>query len=287
MTTAENIPFQSLDVPDGSLPDLLYYLLENLIAEVGADAACVYTCNEDVQRVELVAAFPFDPGEGIGHIINHKFTADFTAIHLDAHVLSRSGFGSGLMWRMAQNDQTFGALVILSHSASIDIPPDHKRVHYCLAIARSLLQNQRLQEDEAISRTIREVAAHIGDSLSPQALVNLVSHHLLSPAVSFCGLLLYGPQQEDQPDGPFNYLEVQGTWSRQHGNGVGLGVRLYLEHYADLQAELDRRKVWHIQNIVEIAPRFDALIRAFIKGSRVHSAVMMALDAGSHGWVCW
>lgn len=280
MTTAENIPFQGVAVPDISPPVLLAHLLESLVEQVGVDAACVYSLSEDGQQADLLAAVPAKSGIITGHIIEKEMAAGLSLVQLDSHVLTGSGFNSGLVWRLAQAGQTFGALLVLSHAFVIDIPVDHHYVHYALALARALLQNQRLQEDEAISRTIRAVAAHMGDSLSPQDLVNLVSNHLLSPAVRFCGLLLYGPQNEDQPEGPFNYLELQGSWSHQHGSGIGLGVRVYLDQYTDLQTELDRRKVWHIPEVALIAPRFDALIRAFIKGARLHSAVMLALNAG-------
>lgn len=280
MTAAEPNPFQNIETLGPSVPELLWYVLENLAAEVGADAACVYTFSPEIHQADLLVAVPCEPGETIRYIIETQIAADTPVVHLNADALTGTAFRSGLAWRVGDAHQTVGALVILSHASQINIPVNHTPARYCLGVARALLQNQRLQEDAIIAQTIRAVTARMSESPTPQDMVNMVSDHLLSPGVRFCGLLLYGPQHEDQPNGPFSYLELQGTWSHQYGTGVGLGVRLYLDQYTDLLAELDSRKVWHIRDVSVIASRFDGLIRAFIKGARIHSAVMMNLDAG-------
>ncbi|MCA9324631.1 hypothetical protein KDA23_01000, partial [Candidatus Saccharibacteria bacterium] len=277
MTTTEYIPSHSANFSDRPLPELLHYLLENLIASVSADELFLYSFDSSLGHAEALAGFPHEPDESLRPVIESHLAGSETTALLNIEGIHPS---SGRMWRISHNEETLGTLVILTHLDFLNIAADHSHVQYCLIIAKLLLQQRRSQDNEIIAHTIQEIANGLSNVMSPQSVIDLVCEHLPSADLSFCGLLLYGPQQESLFGRSFSYLELQGSWSQQHGAGVGLGVRVYLDQYADLLAELHSHKIWHIPDMTTFAPRFDALLRATIKGSKIQSIVFITLEVG-------
>jgi signal transduction histidine kinase len=95
-------------------------------------------------------------------------------------------------------------------------------------------------------------------------------------------MFLYGPVREDSPNGPFEYLEMRGSWSHRYGSGIGIGVRLYLKDYPDLLEQLEQRSILTFHNINRIKDQFDPLIRGFMKAERLRSLTLIALQSPRH-----
>ncbi len=148
---------------------------------------------------------------------------------------------------------------------------------------RLLLENDYLNtllaENLATARSILAAAQAISDNSSPQAVVNILKDTLFGPHISSCAMLLYGPVTDENPHGPFEYLEFAGTWSKRLGSGIGMGVRLYLRDYPDVLAKLEQDKIVSFPNIEPLRAQFDPLIRGFLRAERIRSLTLVALQS--------
>lgn len=132
---------------------------------------------------------------------------------------------------------------------------------------------RQLADTQAVLRAAHDIV----ENPSPQHIVESLRENILGQNISSCAILLYGSAREDTQPGQRAYLEIQGTWSRQHGSGIGIGVRLYLDEYADLVAQLDEQGIVTFSGVMAIRRRFDPLVRGFLKAERVHSVALIAL----------
>ncbi len=263
-------------LPEVSLRDLLQSTLENFSSDNLADVLAVYEYSKDIRQANLLASTAYQPGSVV-HTLVEKFCAiGGLSLSLDKISIPGSGYGAAHLMMLTLSGEPIGALVLLSKT---DQMPDqqHPRLMYCFSMVQGLLQNQHRSENEMISRTIQAIARQVGQNVSPQDLVNIVSERLLGPHIRFCALLLYGPRREDRPNGPFGYLEVTGVWSNRFGSGIGSGMHIYLDQYTELLEELEERGIWHIPDVRAIETRFDPLIRGFIRSSGVQSIAMIVL----------
>ena len=136
-----------------------------------------------------------------------------------------------------------------------------------------------LAENLTTAQSILQTAQAIAENPSPQHVVNILRDTLFEPHISSCAMLLYGPVREDSPNGPFEYLELRGSWSKRHGSGIGIGVRLYLKDYPDLLEQLETREIVTFPSVNKIKNRFDPLIRGFLKAERLRSLTLIALQS--------
>jgi signal transduction histidine kinase len=233
-----------------------------------------------LERVEAIGALPPEPGAlaRLENLLSQIPSADreqlFTLADLDG-----TGFSSGLFLPLFMADGQFlGALALFDRIPYT--PADWDAVRDAALYISLALENQQLRESRVVADTIQRAARILGDNPTPQQLVNELRQHLFGPHVSTCAMLLYGPIREDRPNGPFDYLEVRGTWSKRLGPGAGLSLRIYLEQYPDLLAELDEKEILIFPSIKTLEPRLDPLVRAFLRSERVQSMLLIALHSG-------
>ncbi|MEP6986248.1 MAG: hypothetical protein ABI970_11655, partial [Chloroflexota bacterium] len=230
------------------LADLVQHVLETFAQHMAADTVAVYSYSHDLREAVLVASTPDQPAEDI-HAVIEQFCATGSQNSIVAgSQLPGLNVASAQFLLFKIEEQPIGAMLLLSRSKSAQKALD-AQLHLCFAAIQSLLQNEYRSQSEAISLTIQAIAQHVGEGVSPQELVNIVSERLLRPQIRFCALLLYGPRREDRPNGPFAYLDMQGTWSNRLGSGVGVGIHLYLDQYVELLKEIEDRKIWHIPDV--------------------------------------
>ncbi len=261
-----------------SLADLLLSVLEKFARVLQADTLAVYSYSHDLREAALIVSTPHQPSEVVRESVRNFCATSQLTTTLNTHALSTPDFASAQFFLFKLADEPIGALALLSRSHTTK-DKDQSQLPYCFTVIQSLLQNQYRTQNEAISRTIQAIARHVGEGVSPQDLVNLVSEYLLEPQIRFCALLIYGPRREDRPNGPFAYLDLQGVWSNRFASGVGVGMHLYLDQYTEMLQEIEERKIWHIPNVKSIETRFDSLTRGFIRGADVNSIVIIALES--------
>lgn len=258
--------------------DLLQTVLEKSAHDVPVDSLAVYSYFHDVDEAVLLASLPHPPHESVRDAVTAFCKEGVSTLTLSAHAIQGSGFATARIFLYKLGDEPIGALVLLSRSHHIK-EKDLARLHYSFTLIENLLQNDRRAQSEAISRTIQAIAGQVGETVTPQGLVDLVAEHLLDPQIRFCALLLYGPRREDRPNGPFAYLELQGDWSNRFGSGVGVGMHLYLDQYTEMLQEIEERKIWHIPDMRAVETRFDSLTRGFIRSANIRSMVIIALES--------
>jgi len=258
-----------------SLADLLQSVLENFAHDLLADCVAVYSYAHELKEAALIASTPERPSDVIRETVSKFCASGHLSTILGADDIP-IGFASIHLFLFKLVDEPIGALVLFSRSTHTK---DQPQLHYCFNVIQNLLQNQYRAQSEAISRTIQTIAGRVGEGVSAQDLVNLVSEHLLESRIRFCALLLYGPRREDRPNGPFAYLDLQGVWSNRYGSGVGVGMHLYLDQYTEMLQEIEARKIWHIPDVRAIENRLDSLSRGFIRGASVNSIVIIALES--------
>ncbi|MBI1278630.1 MAG: PAS domain S-box protein [Anaerolineaceae bacterium] len=260
-----------------SLADLLRSVLTNFAHDIQADIVAIYSYSHDLKEEALIVALPERPPQIVDELVR-AFCID--GQHASTRIVNPNvpDFALAQFFLFKLADEAIGALVVLSHSQPAgDITSPQLKP--CLSVIQNLLQNHYRIQSEAISHTIQAIARQVGEGVSPQDLVNLVSEHLLEPGIRFCALLMYGPRREDRPNGPFAYLDLQGVWSSRFPAGVGVGMHLYLDQYTEMIQEIEARKIWHVPDVKAIETRFDSLTRGFIRGADTNSIVIIALES--------
>jgi signal transduction histidine kinase len=273
-------PHQYMD----SIKPLIEQILNSITAETPAELVQVYEYNSDLERADLLVSYQVRASDDaqqarLREIILRCIRERQVNRLLHADELAGTGFDSGIVFLMIVRDETVGALAVFPTSPQIFSTEHVARLMNWVNMAGAVLENRALSKSHAIATTIQRTAQILGQNPSPQDLVNALRDHLLEPHVSLCVMLLYGPLHENRPNGPFEHLEVRGTWSRRSGSAIGLGVRFFLDQYPDLLEELETRKMLSFNSFSEIAGRVDPLVNAFMRGERVRSLVMLALGA--------
>lgn len=260
--------------PDAESPGaLLEPILKAILSEASADCVCVFGAQYGLAQADLLALLPPEEEARLSQIHPYEwFSGHNNTVVLSAAELAQTGYSSALLIPVSTVSETLGVIGIFSES----------RHRFAIAglsrwskVVAAILENQQLRDQQRLNHTIQGAARIISDSASPQEIVNLL--RLFSSKVTTCAVMFYGPLGE--PDRPFDYLEVQGTWSKRYGTGVGIGVRLYLELYPDLLAELNEHKVLVLPSMSALKERVDSLLQGFLRAERVRSAVMLSLNA--------
>lgn len=263
----------------------LYRLLQAIADDLPLQLAGVYSFYHRLNRLEAIAEYAAAPvTAGALNRLRHALEDRVSAgggdiIWLRADHLAGTGFTSGVIFPLLLDSELIGLLAVLNNAAASYGADDIQPILSWVGMIRTIVENKHLRDNQAAARALQSAARIIGDSPSPQALVNIAREQLCNPHVGLCVLLFYGPLQENRPNGPFDYLEVQGSWLRRYGEGVGLGVRFYLDQYADLVGELDSRKMITLPIIKPFQNRLDPLVRAILRAEHLQSMTLVALHA--------
>ncbi|MBI5667716.1 MAG: PAS domain-containing sensor histidine kinase [Chloroflexi bacterium] len=263
----------------------LVRLLQAIADDLPLQLAVVYSYYHHLNRLESIAEYAAAPATTGAQNRLRRLLEDRAVpgseplLWLHSRDLAGTGMSSGVVFRLLLGEELIGLLAVFS-TAPTDYTSDAiQSILPWVGMVRTIVENKHLRDNQAAARALQSAARIIGDSPSPQALVNIVREQLCNPHVGMCVLLFYGPVQENRPNGPFEYLEVQGSWLRRYGDGVGLGVRLYLDQYADLVQELDTRKVITVPTLKPYKNRLDPLVRAILRAERLQSLTLIALHA--------
>ncbi len=252
------------------------------------ELACVFAYSQELDRLGLAAEYSVssiapDARQGIDRFVRQQvgqITPDSPSLILDAPQLNSTGFQSALLFPLVMPEQVIGLLVLFTADV---YSADHlKGVEPLARMAQTVLENERLAENLATARSILMTAHAIAENPSIQEVVNILRDYLCPPHISSCAILLYGPVSEGRMSGPFNHLEVRGSWSKRRGSGVALGLKFSLLNYPDLLEQLDERGILVFDDLSEIEGRFDPFIRAILKAERIRSMAMLALHTDQY-----
>ncbi|MEO8612664.1 MAG: GAF domain-containing sensor histidine kinase [Chloroflexota bacterium] len=264
----------------------LSHLLQKIVADVPTDLACVYAYSSDLGQLELVEAYPSLDSQSENERIIEEMLALSIPLLTSDHLcltkenLQKTHFECGIAFPLMLAGDLVGIMGVFSERAGTYDEPECKQLRSWLPLVESMLENRRMREDQVIAQAIQHVAQRIGEHPDPQDLVEILQEYMCGPHICTCVVMFYGPVREDRPNGPFDYLEVRGSWSRFAGNANGLGMKIYLDAYPDFVSQLDEQKVIITQVHEGMMNQYDPLIRAFLRVQNIHTTMSIALHAG-------
>lgn len=279
---------------------LLDYLLAQIGIQIDADAAAIVDFDREAKRARWVAFWGTidsttpDRAERTEARLLRRLRDVLAAIKPSgspshdpfAVDLESDHWQSALAFPLLMPDQVIGLVVLLAKRRSAFDPYSISSVQPLVSAAGKVLENDHLHnlraENLATAQSILVAAQAIAENTSPQNVVDILQMTLLGPHVTSCALLLYGPQRENSSPEPYEYLEIVGTWSQRHGNGVGTGVRLYLRDYPDLLERLERERILTFQNARQLRQRLDPLSRAFMRAERIRAMTLIGLRSSHY-----
>lgn len=255
-------------------PALFQPVLNSICVQAPADFACVYSYPGDGRPFELVDSTTAETGEFYALIARYLIHAQLPYL-LNETDLAPTGYASGLVYPVRLADAQLGALVLLSTVPAAFSDEVLPNIASWVQVVGALLENQRLRENQPIASLIENTQRTLGEYSSPQDIAQQL--RWLTPKTTTCAVLLFGPLREDRPNGPFEYAEMRGSWSKRRGTAIGLGVRLYLETYSDLLLELEEKTILFFPDAFELKDRLDPLTWSFIHAEHIRSVVLISL----------
>ncbi len=277
--------------PKAMPSEQLRFLLETVTTHVPVDMACIFEYDAAADTMDMVAA------ESFGKLsdADQKHVCELVSDHvlgllplnapqiIPLEKLDHASLQTALLYPFPITDTISGVLSLGSVNADTYNETHFENCATLVSLIRVVLENHHLYnvlaENLSTAQSILQTAQAIAENPSPQHVVNILRDTMFEGHISSCAMLLYGPVREDSPNGPFEYLELRGSWSRRHGSGIGIGVRLYMKDYPDLLEQLQQNEIVTFQSVNKIKDRFDPLIRGFLKAERMRSLTLIALQS--------
>ncbi|MFO7322866.1 MAG: ATP-binding protein [Chloroflexota bacterium] len=283
-------PYRAYDDP----ATIVRQLLESIVQIAGADYACVLSRAEELKQIDRLAEYPtIDPDLNDARDLAADFLRTWlrqmpaleAPVFLGPEDVGDTGFQSALLLPLSLPDELIGLLGLFSRRSDGFGDDVLEAVAMPAALVRTVLENiyvyNLMAQSMIVTQSIQLAAQEIAKNPSPQHVVNILRDYFFDSHVTSCALLLYGPQREDLPNGPFEYMELRGTWSKRRGSGVGVGVRFYLHNLNDLVEQLDQEGALVFPRAKDLSVRLDPLMRVFLQAERVRSLVLLSLRASN------
>lgn len=273
--------------------DIIRHLIGTIEAEIAVDVVCVCSYDDETDVYELLAhdvtnpRVAFDIGQMQNVIRQHirrEVVADVETLLLGENELGGTGFRSVLIFRLAMHDKLAGLLVLFSTEADHFEPSTAEQLALPVSMIGMTIENLHLYDllarQMVVSEAIFETARLIGQNSSPQNIVEVLRQYLFDAHVSGCAIMLYGPVREDRPYGPFEYLEMAGSWSTREDSLLANGTRLYWQDAAQILDELDKGQPLVFNNVEELLDKLDPFTSALVKASGSRSITLLPLRSG-------
>lgn len=270
--------------------ETLQYIIKLIVTEIPVDHACVCGYRAEVGQIDRLVDYPAQLPPHVRSIMQRHLgqilaEARNTPQILDANTLKDTGYQSALIFPMYVQDVQIGALGLFSGTSGQYTAEDVIRLVETVSMVRIVLENMYLYDALAqniiVSQLILLTAQTIVDNPSPQQIIDVLRERLFDAHVTSCAILLYGPMSEDRPNGPFDYLEMSGSWSRRRGSGIALGTKIYLKDYPEYLQRLDARETLvFTRDLTDFTARLDPFVRSIIRAERIRALTLLPLHAG-------
>ncbi len=275
----------------GDLGAIIAYTLRAITVDIPADLACA--CYHRAESDTFDKIVHYQPGGAAGDFsdrdLDHVYgllrdrilalPAAASPQFLGAPELAGTGFASAALFLLELSETGRGVVALFARAAHAFTAADTARLSAPITIVRTVLENFYLHDvlthNAMITRAISYLAQAVTDDPSPQHIVETLHDHLFGAHVTSCALMLYGPVSEDRPRGPFDYLEIRGSWSRRHGSGIALGTRLYVHDYPALLARLRRGETVAISDVNAAGIHFDPFARTLLRAEGVTALLLL------------
>ena len=269
----------------------LHYILRLLMAESPVDHVCICSYREETAQIERLADYPTELSPSIRSLIQRRvvqFLAEQSAapLFLSTDELNDTGFASALILPLWVQDKLIGALALLSRQPDVYNIKTLQQLAEPVSLVRLVLENlylyDALAQNIIIAQLVLLTAQTIVDNPSPQQIIDVLRERLFDNHVTSSAILLYGPVSEDRANGPFDYLEMAGSWSKRRGSGVALGTKIYVGGHPDYLQRLDKREtlVFSSKDLPDFITQLDPFVRSILRAERVRALTLLPLHAG-------
>lgn len=274
--------------------EIIQYVFSMIVKEADPDLLCACGYHLDTDQLDIISFHSKDPAlrpapEDFQAIFREQLRTmkGDTPLYVSAKSLQGTGFKSAVLVPFAMPDQVMGMITLFSGRAKAFTPDLMDQISMSLSLIITVVENLYLSESLAqsliISQSILLTAETIADNPTPQHIINVLSNYLFDTHVTSCAIMFYGPIHEDRPFGPFDYMEIKGSWTKQHGGGIALGTRLYLKDYLEYLDRLDQREVLVFNNagaMRQFTKRMDPFMRSLVRAARIRSLTILPLHSG-------
>ncbi len=265
----------------------LDYLLRQMTAVVPADVICLFTRNRDSHRLEMshtAVDTPIDKHQWevlsqwlMGQVDLMTTTSQTTSTSFNE---GRGGMHSILLWPFLGWGEVLGAVVLMSQSTRKYTEAHIEKLETLVQLAQTVVSNMNLTERLITTEAISFTAQAIARNPSPQNIVHALRDYLFDVHISSCIIGLFGPVREDRPNGPFDYIEIEGSWSRRLGSKVGVGVRFDLQNYHGFLTQLEEYHILTIHDPLNQLPdEADDFTRMMLRVDNIQSMTLMLLQS--------
>ena len=281
-------PSTSVILPQDSPTTVLQSIITLIAARLPADMICVCAYQHDAAQLDPLVEYPDtvinDDRAGLQAALGAWLSTNPVSPHILEEIPSAS-YETALLVPLQVQDTVTGALAFFSHQADAYRFEDCDQIMDLVSIVRIVLENlylyDTLTQNIIISQLILLTAQTIVDNPSPQQIIDILCAQLFESHVTSCAILLYGPVSEDRPSGPFDYLEMVGSWSQRLGSGIALGTKFYLKDYPEYLQRLDLRETLVFTDTIrEFIRKLDPFLRLIIRAERIRSMTLLPLYAG-------
>jgi signal transduction histidine kinase len=271
---------------------VLRYIVDLLRTSMpAADLIAVCGYHRDTHQLERLVEYPPAANSTVKSVMQRRVlrllaNQPTLPILADAALLAETGYQSALLVPLRAQDVLIGVLGLFSVQPDVFTAADADHLTDLTSMVRIVLENlylyDALAQNIIISQLILLTAQTVVDNPSPQHIIDALVERLFDAHITTCGIVLYGPVSEDRPNGPFDYLEVSGSWSKRRGSSVALGIKIYLKDYPEYLQRLDARQtlVFGGRDLTAFLRRLDPLVRGILRAERVRALTLLPLQAG-------
>jgi len=251
----------------------LTYILSDILDAAPVEFASVYTrsrqenryvpaatqksplCTVDCKRLERWLPLQLDTLTASDHVIR-RYTPE--------HQLC-------LFYMLAMFDEVIGVVVVIPQTTDFD----PARIMVEVRLIQTVLENIQLTERLIMTEAVALTAQAIAQNPSPQNIVDVLRDYLFDIHIVSCAIGFFGASQPGQP---FDYIEIQGSWSRRLGSKIGVGKRFDIRKYANFIDELERRSLYSEPALSpNTIANLDEFLRIMLQVDQVRALTLLML----------
>jgi PAS domain S-box-containing protein len=267
----------------------LRFILQQIASHDTVDVVCVYVFHSDSSHLRLWMA----------EANEQRFQSSFGALskwlqdQLDDGLMSEPDSTHEIPLTAKIEEQPYqvtlyptviydglvSIVAIFSHPHEYQSDDEAEELRTITNIAHMIVENTYLAERLIATESIAMTAQAVADNPSPQNIVRALSDLMFDKHISSCLIALFGPVGQDNPRGPFEYVEIKGSWSRRVGSEIGVGTRINLSDHAKTLEILDEKKCLIISDMKQAAKELNSFNRMMIEVDKVQSIALILLES--------
>lgn len=267
--------------------DHLSAILRNMSSRIIADAICVYTYDYTSKRLTAVDLLVQNNTTIRSEVILSKWIQsqvdtlcietdpESRVVALDEHDCQQAR--SAIVWPMDIHGDLLGVVALLSKESDHFSDGDIDSLAIWIRMAQMILENDHLRKQLATAEATTVAARAIAREPSPENIIQILRDHLFGSHVSSCLVTLFGPTPPDNPHGPYEYFEIQASWSRSMGSSVGIGHRFFIADHKEIVDHLNVEPFVALTDMENLKPQLSDFDRAMLASDNIQSVTLLPL----------